>query len=405
MNYFYGLSVVAAVLAGLGGCSGGGGGSSVSASGNNSGIPQGKVSVDGHVFNPDFYDNGVSYVFISYFNNDGSLKSSHRLYTWTGSIPTYLSDSHYNYNSNGKISSVEGEFTYTREGLALYTHTFSDTAYTYDANGNLSNQLLSLTGADYNGDGIYTDAALGPIGSSVYTYDSNARLITETRDEGADGAANSSGDITTSYEYNAAGMMGVKREINGVGNDESTLYEYINGKKVKEIFYASAERKASDLKSSVTLFSYDASGNLIKEEIDNTTPGLGSINDTVDGITDITKNYSYGNNGELLEELTESLFLTYSEKTTKRHVYEVRDADANGTPDSIFTYITASKTTNSGPGYPADIWPIWYTNAQVNLNNGNSNDGWDLNWDGLSTGTCSTCGNMTGQVNRLLLGI
>jgi len=366
----------------------------------------GRITVDGHVFNPDFYTDGqTSSVFISYFDSDGKLASYHELWEWKGSEPTYLDDYRYTYDSTGRLTSEENEFTYTREAPALYNHVFNQTTYSYDTNGNLESATLELTGADYNGDGNYADDTLGPTKITTYSYDTSSRLVTETVDAGADSQVNSSADTTTSYTYDAGGN--IIEEAIDIGNyyTQTNLYEYdVANRKTKLTTYATEARLNADLKSSVTLYTYDpVTGLLTKEEVDNYAPGQ-APSDTVDGFPDIVRTYRYGNKGELVEKSEESIFVTYSEKVTTEYLHEVRDADNNGIPEATLTYAAfLGKVIDSGGGYPAEVLPDWYTSAQT-AQGQTTDTGWGLNWDGHDTGTCSTCGNMIGQVNSILLG-
>jgi len=393
------------ILANCGGGGNGGGGVEVV---NGSGLV-GKITVDDHVFNPEFFTEGTddAYVLLSYFDESGNQLSYHELWEWEGDEPTFLDDYRYTYDENGNLTKEGHELTYTREAPVFYSHAFNEKRYTYHTNGNLIKVEEALIGADDDGDGDFDDQVLGLKKITVYSYDSILeRLKTVAVDDAADGLINSSGDTTTSYTYIGPGNNIAKETVvDGNGITRTTVYQYdSNDRKIKETFYATAVRFSTGLISSVTLFSYDAKGLLIKVEIDNHTPLEPPAKDTVDGIADIVLEYIYGNSGELIEKSREQIFITFSEKDTTQYLYEVIDSDGNGTPEVILTYVSfLGIVINDGGGYPDYILPEWVTNAQDSVNNNNDDDGWGVNWDGHGS-NCSTCGNMIGQVNRIIFG-
>ena len=175
-------ALLAVIMTFLASC-GGGGGSSDPSTNTDSGavIPSGKIMVDGHVFNPGPLEeeNGPVNVKITYFNPNGSKASYHELWEWSGEEPTYLTDWRYNYDANGNLISEEQELTYTREGPALYTHSFTETEYLYyppgagASSGKLSTETRVQTALDTNGDGVYTDDNTGATLEIItHTYDS-----------------------------------------------------------------------------------------------------------------------------------------------------------------------------------------------------------------------------------------
>lgn len=376
--------------------------------GNNGSVPAGRVSVDGHIINPQFNTDGQSYsVLISYFDAAGVLESYHELFDWSGSDPTYLNDFRYDYDSNGRLASVEEEFTYTREGLALYNHVFTTISYTYDGNGNLVREERRRTGADTDADGDYddNDLFLGLTKAISYAYDVDNRLTSKALDEDGDGTD----DETTTYAYDGNGN--VTRELTtqraSTTLDEATEYTYDGAnRKITATYYAGTQRINTASRSSLTEFSYDSNGNLVLQEIDNRhLTNTGFFDDKVDGIVDEKYTYVYGNNGEVSEEIRERIEISFSEKRTTQYLYEVVDEDGDGEPESTLTYAAFLDTVfDRGGGYPDHALPSWVTDSQSSINNNDSDDGWGLNWDGHDTGTCSTCGNMLGQVNTILLG-
>ena len=390
----------------LAACGGGGGGDANpggTGGTNTNTVPAGKVQVDGHIFNPDFFTVGKDfYVKLSYFDDAGQLISHHDVWEWQGSVATYSEDYRYTYDASGKRIEEELELTYTREGLALYTHAFTETTYTYNADNRLDTETAVVTRYDDDGDGDYNDADAGNTRHVItFSYDTSGKLVTEVKDDDGDGLALNSNDTTTSYEYDANDNL-VKETITDYFPSTTIIvYDYdVSGNRTKKTVYPTV---VTNDPTSITTYQYDSSGNLTEEAIDH---GVAFTSDRVpDGTADEIVTYVYGTNGDLQEKITEEIHLTFSRIDKIKYLHEVVDDDANGIPDSTVTYVFWLDTEfDSGGGYPPELLPSWYNSAQTSLNNSDSNDGWGLNWEGHDTGTCSTCGNMIGQVNRILAG-
>ena len=107
----------------------------------------------------------------------------------------------------------------------------------------------------------------------------------------------------------------------------------------------------------------------------------------------------------MLEDAVE----TYPGDGTRRdrilYRYDVIDTNNDGEPEISTTYKNRLPTEfQAGNNYPDTSIPDWLQNYNTNVNDSNLDDGYGLNWDRHSTGTCNTCGNMIGEVNSILLG-
>jgi YD repeat-containing protein len=393
----------------LHGCGGGGGSSNNGGNGSND---NGRVIVDGHELNPDFAaEHKDYYAKISYFDSDGKLTSQHDIYEWQGQEPTYAYDFRYSYDSNGILQSREHEFTYTREGLALWNHLYGTTSYSYNAQDQLSSESEVVDKFDNDADGIYDDNdGIGTYAGAVrysatYTYDANDRLINKIHDDDGDGnLSGSSADEQISYEYDSSGNLIRQTIYDGIGITTTLVNSYNSSNQLThQERFPTLTRYNADDPDMTTEFFYDGDGNLIRKEIDSGEYHT-SIR-TLDGNADTIIRYSYGISGEATEKSTEEIYSTFSRMDKVQYLHEVIDVDTDGTPESTITYVYWLDTVydNTGGGYPADSLPSWVQNAQTNINNGNNSDGWGLNWEGHGS-TCSTCGNMIGEVNRILYG-
>lgn len=389
---------------------GGGGGSSNTGGGTTT--DNGKVIVDGHEFNPDFAaDHKDYYAKVAYFDSDGKLTSQHDIYEWQGQEPTYADDFRYSYDSNGLLQSREHEFTYTREGLALWNHIFLTTSYSYNAQALLSSEGEVVDRFDNDADGVYDDndgidTYAGAVRySATYAYDANDRLTSKVYDDDGDGdLSGSSADKQISYDYDTSGNLTRQTTLDGIGITTTLVNSYngSNQRTRQERFPTLARYNAND-PDMITDYFYDGDGNLIREEIDNGE--YHTAIQTLDGNPDTIIRYGYGNSHEATEKSTEEIYATSRRMDKVQYLYEVIDEDADGTPESTITYVYWLPTVydNTGGGYPADSLPTWVQNAQTNLNDGDNSDGWGLNWDGHGS-TCNTCGNMIGEVNSILYG-
>lgn len=397
------------VIAGCGGSGGDDDANNNPSGSNGDPIPSGKIFVDGHIFNPEFFTSGQDfYAQLTYFDTAGKLTSYHDVFEWQGQTATFSEDYRYSYNAMGRLASKEWEFTYTREGLALYTHSFWTTTYAYNLMDLVETETTVITGLDNDGDGDYDDSEFGVgFGSTTeiktYSYDSLGKLTTLAIDDDGDALVTGSADITIAYEYDISGRL--TKESRDIGNFWVTtlINEYdVNGRLGLQTKYPTIARFNTNEPESITDFSYNADGKLIEEAIDNGVAH--SSNHTPDGTADTIIRYAYGSNGEPSEKSTEDIRISSSETSTIKYLHEVVDADADGTPESTVTYVFwLDPVFDTGGGYPAELLPSWYQTAQTSLNNNNNDDGWGVNWDGHGS-NCSTCGNMIGEVTRIIYG-
>lgn len=388
-------------------CGGSGGSNDDS---DNSSIPAGKIGVDGHVFNPDFFTSGRDfYAKLAYFNSDGDLNSYHDIYEWSGDSPTYSNDFRYTYDNLGRLVSEERELTYTREAPAFYSHIFSTVIYTYNLSGLLATETETITAYDNDGDGDFNDVDFDTFTGSVRYiitcgYNGSGQLVSKTHDDDGDGnLMGSSGDKSITYEYDGSGNLTKETILDGIGITTTLINTYdVNNRRNRQSRYPTQARFLADEPASITDYTYDANGKLNLEEIDNGVAFTANL--TPDGTPDIVITYSYGSNGDPSEKSTEELHVSFSQIDIVKYTHEVIDDNSDGTPEHTVTYVFWLDTKiDSGGGYPPDLLPRWYQNAQTNLNNGNNSDGWSVNWDGHGS-TCSTCGNMLGQINRIIHG-
>lgn len=403
-NIFLTLAWIFAVAGCGGGSSGGNDNSNTNTNTN------GKVIVDGHEFNPEFVaGNEDFYAKVAYFNVAGKLSSQHDIFEWNGRDPTYSEDFRYTYDSAGRLISQEHEFTYTREGLALWEHVFSTITYTYDISGNLSTETRIVDRFDNDADGVYDDASFGTFPGAVryiitYTYNGSGQLTGKVYDDGGDGdLMGSSGDEQITYEYDGSGNLIKEITLDGIGITETLVNTYNSSNELtRQTRYPTQTRFDANDPNQATDYIYNSNGNLISEEIDSGVAH--SSVQTLDGTPDTIVSYSYGANGEAIEKLTEVIRISSSQTDTIKYLHEVVDDNGDGTPESTITYVFWLDTVvDTGGGYPSELLPSWVQNAQTSLNNGDTSDGWGVNWDGHGS-TCSTCGNMIGQVTRVLYG-
>jgi hypothetical protein len=362
---FSDVVVLVLLLQGVVACNGSGGGSGTA---DNTGqeVPAGKVSIDGHIFNPDFFvagaDNNIT---VSYFNPDGTLDSRHDIYDWDGDVLTFAQEWSYNYGQNGRLASVDFEDTYTREASGgLYTHVFSTIVYEYDTAGNVITETEWLTATDDFGNYTYFNIGDSKRSVTTHSYNGSNQRTQTVVDWLGDGNANSSTDCTIAYTYDGAEKL--SREDFSCNGGILTYY--------KE-------------------YTYDAVGRVYTK----TRTGYSSYPETT--------TYTYGPSGELQKEEEVVDMSDHSEKITQEYIHEVSDTNNDGNPESSTTYSDwLGPVYDYGSGYVDESPADWFLNAQNSLNNDDDTDGWGLNWEGHSTGTCSTCGNMIGEVNSILMG-
>lgn len=225
---------------------------------------------------------------------------------------------------------------------------------TYDANGRLHQIAYSMTTPftpesvetyEYDGQGRVTRRSeQWATGTRViaYVYSGDTAAVTAT-------TRNASGAITYSasytYTYDAAGQL--VTTVSTVGG--TTNYTYANGLR-------------TDLRNTGTNgrlyhvhYAYNAQRNLIRVETDFAP---------ADGIVDEARIYTY-RTLDVTHDGTIDVNIGYS-------IVAPRDT-AVGASDG--TYQSPSYDTSGG-----------------------------LNWGGHDTGTCSTCGDMQGQINKIILG-
>ena len=193
------------------------------------------------------------------------------------------------YIEDGEALTVE--FLYDENNLLIRTvKTTADGGkyivdYTYDANHDLIKETYS--GLD--------------VGEAVYTYDAERRLIKEAYVDAKEGSSSSH-----EYTYDADGNRLTEVYVDGDGDDGYTMVDtYENGVWVGSVaIYEDGVRYES-------VCTYDAKGNLIKEEFEGTDGIIGSYA------------YTYDENGNLLEERD-----VYSDGWEETYTYTY-DADGN----------------------------------------------------------------------------
>ncbi|MGA1824204.1 MAG: hypothetical protein ACMUIP_06015 [bacterium] len=173
-----------------------------------------------------------------------------------------------------------------------------------------------------------------------------------------------------------------------------------NGLKTNQTIYTTHTKFSSGEKKSVTSYTYNSKGDIVLEEVDNGV--FYSSDHTPDGIPDDIIEYRYGNNGEIVEKIKEQVTLSSTRCDAVKYLHEVTDGDGDGIPEVTIVCVFWLDTVYYDTDIPPESLPDWYVNELTDLNNGNDDDGWGLNWDGHDTGTCSTCGNLLGQVNKIL---
>ncbi|MGC4033596.1 MAG: PKD domain-containing protein [Tepidisphaeraceae bacterium] len=241
--------------------------------------------------------------------------------TWTANT-----DTTYNYDKQGRLWKVIAtklngqtlatprttEYTYDAAGSLLSTTqdggTPADasddlvTTNTYDTLNRLETLVAKRGGVllfdqdySYTSDGQKHDVLEHRYGSSgtltgttrtTWGYDANGRLLSETRDEGADGVQNG-GDYTDTYTFDLNGnRLGKTHDAAGTANDVSTV----------SVYNDRDELTASTTNGVTTTSTYDANGNTLT---DGTNAFTWDLRNRMTGVTTngVSTTYAYDENG------------------------------------------------------------------------------------------------------------
>ena len=356
--------------------------------------------IGNHKFNADMITDSQN-VIITYHNSLGEINSRHEIWDWESNVITYANEYYYSYDNNGKVTEEQHVFTYLREA-GLEEIAYRTSSYLYNNAGQVL-QIETLREFDNNADGVIDETSISLRKS--FSYDANGNLIEMIYDQDGDGLFTHSGEYIESYTYLNGYMNSLSRTLPYATPPpvDITNFEYdATGNLIREELIASW-----DIHNKVIQYEYDTLGRLVAESIDE--HGIFSGIVELDGIADTVIAYVYGNNNEVLEKIIEEYSYsqdtgTSTKKTSIYYMYDIQDSNLDTAPETSVVYQSSNSVWNQGSGYPAEVLPDNVQTYNNYINDSNINDGFGLNWDGHSTGTCSTCGNMIGEVNRILLG-
>jgi len=240
---------------------------------------------------------------------------------------------------------------------------------------------------------------LEPSETHRLTYDASNRLLQVTYSLNPAYTT----DAIEKFEYDASNRVTKK------------LFSYVTGSSAggsrESVFVYSgnlANVTAKDRNSSGTVtrtwsgtFTYDAANNLVKV-----------------ASADYTKDFTY--NGRLVTDMRDKsasgrVYHEHYIYNAQRNIIRVEPdyAPADGIVESVgmYTYkpmdVTNDNTIDINIGYKvhATIERPAIGTSDGDYQSARYNTAGELNWGGLDTGTCSTCGDMQGQINKVLLGL
>lgn len=285
VKYFWNIALIFLTFMFLAGCNSESENSSISSSDNNSEI----VSNYYHLISRenDYGGNGsIESVTTFTSDNNGNLI---RLESY-GEIGELLSVAQFTYNSNRNLIKKEWDSA-PANGIID-----SVTTYTYDVNGKLTGEDISITQFSYQSTSTYQNI-----------YDINKNLIRIEVDDGN----NSSIDNIIFYAYDNNGKL-IKQESDWSNNgsiDSIYLYTYNNSGKLTRKDYVSNDSNET------YLYIYNSNGKLFQEGDDQNGDGLidrsnkiSYIYNSNGQITKIDKNqetatYTYDINGNVIQEM------------------------------------------------------------------------------------------------------
>ena len=353
------------------------------------GVPGGYFSVEGYVFNPNMFPDEASNVRISEFDASGRLTHYAQIFQWDQERLIYANEYTYTYDGADRLRTERYEGTYLRETESINFNVFRTTTYTYDSKGRLTSKRT-------------VDDEDGTVHQVVaFAYDGAGRLRREAEDRYSESVGGLDKVHVTVYDYNAGGQLSEATVDDWRSLPRIHIYEYgPSGNLTKDTKYAGSQKYADEIPEQVTEFAYDAAANVVSESADWAAPSR-----PVDGDIDHLKTWSYGTKGELQEMVDVESPLFCAKRRRVIYLHEVRDEDGDGTPEVVLAYWHGlPRKSDCAPGTPDDQLTPSEREYRDKINNGNMNDGFGLNWEGHDTGTCTSCGNMVGEVNRILMG-
>jgi len=229
------------------------------------------------------------------------------------------------------------------------------------------------------------------------TYDANNRLA--QTDYVWDATYTPGG--SEQYQYDAQGKLTRK------------LFTYPSGAKIDTVYVNTGNQATATTTSTTSAgvssitwtatITYDTAGNMVT--VVSTGVGAGTTNyiyDVTNRLTDrnnissvgtYREHYTYNLEGNMIRVETDFANADGIVDQVRMYAYNTYDFNKDGVIDINIGYNITGTINNTTIGTSDSLYQ---TNSY--------NTSGSLNWNGLSTGTCSTCGNMQGEINKILLG-
>ena len=231
------------------------------------------------------------------------------------------------------------------------------------------------------------------------TYDANNRLAQKDYVWGATYTP----QISEQYQYDAQGKLTRKLSTYPSGEKYDTVYVN-SGNQATATTTHTTSAGVSSIYWTATI-TYDTAGNTVQLISTSTIGGSSTTSYSYDAnnrLTDLNdissmgtyrEHYTYNLEGNLIRKEIDFANADGIVDQVRMYAYNTYDFNNDGVIDINIGYIVAGAIDSAAIGTSDGIYQ---TNSY--------NTSGSLNWNGLSTGTCSTCGDMQGQINKILLG-